>query len=313
MIVTGYIKLRKPILISGECLNKTFELEINSIKGYLKTPKLPPKYTSENEYHTHNLEHPDSDIKFTDDYIDWGETNSWPTGNSFVQNFLLEFEFINEEVFKNSIFKIEQEISNWIQRFTTNLYSSGYNIDLNLLTVHDEYQDNFNFFYRDTKTGNIKKAIEGKPSNLSVIVRDPLSIENFKMIINATSKYKNLRLEYILLKDAQQALSEKTYRKSVLDSASAIEVSLTNNLKNNLGLENGLLYEVLKMNNSISKKRKLLKYTGIKLPSHNYQRDLEDIRNRAIHAGRKPNQNEARKIYSIANEIIPILSPEKFE
>lgn len=313
MIVTGYIKLRKPILISGECLNKTFELEINSIKGYLKTPKLPPKYTSENEYHTHNLEHPDSDIKFTDDYIDWGETNSWPTGNSFVQNFLLEFEFINEEVLKNSIFKIEQEISNWIQRFTTNLYSSGYNIDLNLLTVHDEYQDNFNFFYRDTKTGNIKKAIEGKPSNLSVIVRDPLSIENFKMIINATSKYKNLRLEYILLKDAQQALSEKTYRKSVLDSASAIEVSLTNNLKNNLGLENGLLYEVLKMNNSISKKRKLLKYTGIKLPSHNYQRDLEDIRNRAIHAGRKPNQNEARKIYSIANEIIPILSPEKFE
>ena len=144
--------------------------------------------------------------------------------------------------------------------------------------------------------------------------KDAIDFDTFKSVINATSENKRLRLEYQLLKDSYKALLACEYRRSVLDCAAALEACLTSVLQEHLEIPNTNLRDrMLKENNSISKKRNLLKDIGIELPKANYQKDIEEPRNIAIHTGKSITSDRARKAYQTVICAIQKLIEDKFE
>ena len=49
------------------------------------------------------------------------------------------------------------------------------------------------------------------------------------------------------------------------------------------------------------------------MPDHNYKKEFEEIRNRAIHIGHLPNKQEAKKAYEIAKNVLDTLVLDRFE
>lgn len=77
-----------------------------------------------------------------------------------------------------------------------------------------EKPENFKFYGRDTIIVKLSSYV--------------IDFNNLQKVVNATSENKTLKQEYKLLKDSDKALNEKEYRKSILDSATALEICLTN-------------------------------------------------------------------------------------
>jgi len=119
-------------------------------------------------------------------------------------------------------------------------------------------------------------------------------------------------LEYMFLLESNRALQEYNYRKCILDSATALEIGLTNKLDSSLCEGEQFRRGLLKDYNSLAKKRKLLNSLNINLPV-NPQVDVEEVRNRTIHRGYNPSESEGRKAYETAKTILGIIVEEKFE
>lgn len=133
-----------------------------------------------------------------------------------------------------------------------------------------------------------------------------------KNVLKSTSQNKSLCDEYNLIKDSQIALENNEFRKSIFECASALELCLTNVLKRKLKVNNEKLKtHILKMNNSIEKKRKLLETIDIQLPPYNYQKDVSQIRNRAIHAGVDVSEKEAENAFAIVKQALDNLITNK--
>lgn len=107
-------------------------------------------------------------------------------------------------------------------------------------------------------------------------------------------------------------MQNKEYRKSIFECASALELCFTNVLIRKLKVNNEKLKtQILKMNNSIEKKIKLLENINIELPSNKYQSDVSQIRNRAIHTGVEVSEEEVENAYKIVKQSLDILVKNK--
>ena len=209
--------------------------------------------------------------------------------------------------------KIKEGIESWVNRFRANLFAFDYNIDSPSIKVDKNLSEICGFFYLHSQNGTPLNAFKKDMDNVKVFLSDPINIKLFKHTLKATSDNKQLLLEFQLLKEAHQSLQTDNYRKSILDSASALELSLTNAIKRELKIDEKLLDEILKMNNSIAKKIALIKFTRQKLPEYNFKKDIEDLRNKAIHIGKTPTEEEASKAYKIVKAVLEKLTIDKFE
>ena len=93
MKIIGHIKLKNPLTVKPECLDKEFDFSIDSILGKLRTPKLPQD--SSGLETGQNLEEPGLD-RFFNEEIFWGRVIQWSDGRSHVYNLKIEFE-VNDE------------------------------------------------------------------------------------------------------------------------------------------------------------------------------------------------------------------------
>ena len=159
---------------------------------------------------------------------------------------------------------------------------------------------------------NIEKLTK---KDVTLLLQPAPNKKDFELMENTFTDvfFEKSEAEFLDNFRANISLLEGNYRKSILDSSTAFELSLTNYLKRNLKIDQPLLDEFLRLNNSISKKRSILRLIGISLPNHNYSDDLENLRNRAIHIGKEPNSDEARKAFLIATEVVNLLSRERIE
>jgi HEPN domain-containing protein len=313
MKIVGYIKIEEGLHLTSECLDKSFSIAINGIKGTLLTPSLPLDYSIKESNLGAKLMQPKSQIQFREDGINWGRPISWPDGDSDVHGFMIEFDYSELAEVEEIGIKIKAGIENWIKRFRVNLFAFEYNIDSPGIKVENNLNDICEFFYKPNEKEGPLQAFENDPQKVNIFIYGPINLNDFEQTLKVTSDNKSLILEYQLLKEANLALKTENYRKSILDSASALELSLTNAIKREIKINEELLDEILKMNNSISKKKTLMKFTQYKLSEYNFQRDIEDIRNKAIHIGKTPTEIEARTAYLLVKEVIARLSIEKFD
>lgn len=311
MKITGHIKLSHPLTVKSDCLNKEFDLTINSVSGKISTPKLPEQ--SQGLETGQNLEEHGNKRFFRDDFF-WGRVIQWSDGRSHIYNFKTEFEFSDEKKVTEIGKELYEGLPTWILKFKDNLSALGHNLGLPTLIQNrtELEKENFDLFYKGSK--GIEQPY-APTSMLNMIARNSPGIDrkNLHYAIDLTSKNKRPILELSLLSDSNISLVEGDYRKSILDSSTACELALTNCLRREIKADQPLLDEILRLNNSLSKKRNLLKIIGINLPEHNYERDLEILRNRAIHIGKDPNMAEAKTAFNISNEVVNLLCQEKFE
>lgn len=313
MEIIVIVKLQNGLRLTYDCLGKSFGIKINGIQGTLLTPSLPPDLTKDSfSYCWPFLVQPKSHIKFSEDII-WGKPHTGTNDGSTLERFMIQFEYKNDLEFDQINHKIKDGIGSWINRFRENLFGFGHNIDSPGIKVKNSWQYDYDFYYTSKEAEKTISIFIKDPDEVYIYIEEPINMNEFEQTLAKTSENKRLILEYQLLKDANQSLLNDNYRKSVLDCATALELCLTNVLKKDLQIKGDLLDKILLMNNSITKKRGLMKYTKHILPKHNYEKDIEGLRNRAIHIGKTPTENEAKKAYEIVKEVVDILTIEKFE
>jgi len=313
MKIVGYIEFDESLRVPDECLGYQFPIMVDSFAGNLFTPikgvvGAPPVSSGDVD-----LEEPITDLKL-DLEIEWGRF----IGNNTSQLHAFKIEFnINESdggKFKECANKLYEGLAKWITRFKANLSAFGQSV--NTPTSFKNRKDFEKGMY-DIMYWNGSRLWH--PYDListgNLIVRfEKITLREFEQVLRLTSENRQPILELRLLDEARLALIKQDFRKSVLDSATAFELCLTNQLKRKLKVDQPLLDEILKSNNSIGKKRKLLSVINEALPTkYNYEQDIEVLRNRAIHIGTEPTEDEARNALKISREIVKDLCIDRFE
>jgi hypothetical protein len=115
---------------------------------------------------------------------------------------------------------------------------------------------------------------------------------------------------HLLLRDARAAANRRLLRRCVLDAATATEVVLSPLLVGLLDKAVGpsARQALVSDQTAISRKIPALVGLGISLPAH-LQRDLFNLRNKVIHAGRNPATGEARKALEAASAVLRTHAP----
>ncbi len=313
MEIFGYFKFKEGLNLCSDCLNKEYDIEISKYKGKLLTPLLIENFKTDKDNIREELLPPKSKFNVLDKKLNWGMPYSWPEGDSNVSRLLIELNIKEFNFSSKSKLKLEGEIENWINRFRINLFAYDYNIDTPALMEKKSTNDIFEFFELTGNDNVHKKYFEGTIPLVTINISDAIKECDLRNVINATSLNKKLVFEYQLLKDANNELMLENYRKSILDSATALEVSLTNAIIRDLEINETLLFHFLKKYNGLKQKRELLKLTKNTLPKLDYEKGIDKPRNEAIHSGKVPTKTEARNAYIIAKKAIDYLITGKFE
>jgi hypothetical protein len=311
MKIEGVIEFPNGIPIQFESLNQEFPIIISDVNGILSTP------TSETDFNIgiHNLLKPQNSTIKNKNFM-WGSIMAWPSGLSHMDACSIFFDVENEPD------KIGQKICNslgaWrkllIENFSL-LAERDLREPIISLTVNVGGAGQFSLFVNngiDRKSFQpddvISLAIYSKKTSY-------LGIDDIKNILCRTSKGESPKLSYYFLLDANRAISESNYRKSILDSATALEVCFSDVISEELNVTGKLKDYIFKKGDSLYKKRELLKALAIALPKteRDYQLDLESIRNKVIHSGYFPSRLEVIKGYNISKATIDDLIVNKFE
>ena len=311
MKIFGYFKFKEGLNLSSDCLNKEYNIQISKYKGKILTPFLIENFETDSDNIRINLLPPKSKLDCLDKRLNWGRPYSWPNGDSNVQTLKIELNIIEQNFSINSRKVLEKEIENWIDLFRLNLFAFNYNIDSPDLIEKISTREIFEFFSESNKSS----FFEGSIGSVTVYISEPIKENELKNVIDVTSLNKKLILEYQLLRDANKELLLENYKKSILDSATALEVSFTNAIKRDLEINEKLLLPILKKYNGLRQKRELLKLTKNTLPLKDnvYEKGIEKLRNDAIHSGKIPIKKEAMDAFIIAKKTIDSLIIDKFE
>jgi hypothetical protein len=311
MKLIGVFGFEESIALKAECLNRKIQINIDNFKGKLLTPSLPKEFSKNSVDFRKALIQPKSIISFNE-HQEWGRPYSWPSGDSELMNFMLEIETDDKKFDSEQKELLIDGTEKWIKRFKNNFYSFDYLLEYKGLKVISSSHVGFDYY---------SKAKGKKPERLQSNRKDHFEIKSldnaidfktFKNVLKSTSQNKTLCDEYLLIKNSQIAIENNEFRKSIFESASALELCFTNVLKRKLKVNNEKLKtHILKMNNSIEKKIELLKTIDIELPSNNYQKGVSEIRNRAIHAGVDVNEKEADNAFRIVKQALDNLIIDK--
>lgn len=313
MKITGFFELSEAIPVMADCLDQAFEININGFEGKILMPKLSNNFFEKSEGYRDFLLQQECEINFGEGE-DWGQPFSWPSGESYLSKFKIEIESPRSSILDDIKDDLLKETNRWIKRFEENLFVFGYHVGLPRIKEAGTYSKRFELYFKPDKESKPQRIISNNNHSVTVNIPNSIELNDFSKAIETASLNKNLCPEYKLLKDSQMALKTNEYRKSILDSATALELCLTNVLKRELIVENqDLLNKILKMNNSISKKRELLNILNINLPlpSPEYQDKVEGLRNKSIHAGIEISEEEAKIAYEIVAKTLGVLIIDK--
>jgi hypothetical protein len=315
MKIFGYFKFKEGLNLSSDCLNKEYNIQISKYKGKILTPFLIENFETDSDNIRINLLPPKSKLDCLDKRLNWGRPYSWPNGDSNVQTLKIELNIIKQNFSIKSKKELEKEIENWINRFRLNLFAFNYNIDSPSLIEKKSTREIFEFFSESITKNNKSAFFEEYIESVTVYISKPIKEKDLINVIDVTSSNKKLILEYQLLRDANKELLLENYKKSILDSATALEVSLTNAIKRDLEINEKLLLPILKKYNGLRQKRELLKLTKNTLPLKDkiYEKRIEKLRNEAIHSGKTPTKKEAKDAFIIVKKTIDSLITDKFE
>jgi hypothetical protein len=305
------VNFKKIISCTKECLND-FPIKISGVSGTLMMPRLPNPFVETDDRNYPPLISPRPNINFQmyDAPIDWGDVFQFPEGESTVKSAIIEFSDIHdpEKAKSQQIYKdfglwvdlVEQYVSlqtkqNAYRRFSIKSNYNGVNIYSSTQDSFERIQDNSHPSFAISIGGN----------------DELLQKTQFEFALNCASNRLPLKQEYNMLLDAYNANAKGDYRKALIDAASAVEIGLTSRIVSefrNQGISFGT--NLLKKFQMLSGRLELLKIVGVSIPDRNYQNNIIEPRNKAIHKGAFPTEEETRTALKEASQLLTFLSSE---
>jgi len=306
-----------------EVLGCEFNIKINELNGVLAFPRLPNDYREilrkEKLGETKLLRPQNADIKLCYDDILWGHFGN-SQGNSNVDRLAIWFP-CNYNECEQIANKLSDQINPYIDKFILFLEILSGNAFSQKTgnSIHIETKEFNHIQFLHMNENNIREfSPKGMNLKLDVIFNGEENFINYETVLNAinlTDNGYNHNLAHILLRDSINHKVNSENRKAILDASTSIEIALTRKIKSEFQAKNisGKLQEsLLKKYHSIGGRIELIQSLEIDLPCkiEEYKTFLAKIRNKAIHAGHNPNQEDAKKVIEIAKKTVKAFCKE---
>jgi len=315
MEIEGHIIFENEIAVTNECLGKEFPIVIAGFEGLLFTPLIKDSY--ENKDWT--LKPPLHGIGQYDNHFDWGSLIGWPNGNAIIRACKILFKNIDESLYEQVGNSIALELPKWRTLLIENIslmLKKDYRGSKRVSTIKTYGLGEFGLF-RDLEQ---KERFIPEQHKVMKFTFDGDKTQGFgkegiQEVLNDVSRGKTPLLPFYFLLDAERSIFDKSYRKSILDSATSVEVCFSFLINQHLPYNNEMNKYISSKHNSLRLKRELLKALKVDIPikEQTFIKDLDAHRNRVIHAGHYPNEHEATRTYNIAKETLYTLLPKKYE
>jgi hypothetical protein len=307
----GILSFAKPIYCAREVLGSRTPVTIGDVPAILAIPSLPEWAEDEKDPLGNALIAPQSaqGLKRGSVELHWGMPQAFPSGLSLVEKAVVEFP-LPPELNDDSSEKLHRSCTRWTQTFEsyvallTKNYASGLeveNIEESRLELLELCQ------------GEVTHIPD--PKNISLLVHVDQNHEGllFEQLLEAAelaSKQLLPRLQYRMLLESYRAMKEGDWRKTVIEAACAIEVSMTDRLEVELvksGFDNGPW--LMDHFRTLGRLYDLSEIVGIYFPSIDFKKEIVEVRNRMVHTACFPERKDAYQFLKKAEMIIEKLTP----
>jgi hypothetical protein len=320
MNLEGYIQFENKIPVLIDCLDQKYPISISGINGFLFTPKMFSGFNEISEHQLGPLQSPScGEVKYTNNFY-WGSVNSWPKGNSEIQTCSIIFPDIDEDEFEVVANLILNCLEEWRNLLVDNInvaLQGNYSGISRIINSTGSSFIGYTLFKKSSGTNNefITKKIQNQSISVVILNIKGFNQKSLQKILDETSLKKIPLLPFYFFLDAEKAELESNYRKSILDSATAIEVCFSMIIAKHLPSQNKFNKYIFSKHYSLSQKRDLLKALEVSLPftDKEYIVNIDKIRNRVIHGGYSPNTKEIVASLRITRQTIYTLLPLKYE
>ncbi len=245
----------------------------------------------------------------------WGSVTGWQStkGKRGIKTFYVKRVIIitEDSVTPHIAQKMLHALDDW-SRLICDWYEVLFQSDhySKSLEVTQHARDHWGVFINDK--GKIGGNLDCKhPINIALSRRDDPKIKpkGWERILNLAATESLPPEAHILLRDARRELISKNYRRSVLDAATAAEISLTKLRDDSLiGIDAKIVKLVQQKYQQISGLVEYLGKIDVVIPPR-IQQEIAEPRNLAIHQGLKPDEETAKTCIKKATEIIDLVFP----
>lgn len=295
------IKLKHSLSLPGELIGKSIPIIVSGERLRLILPTVSQSEGNQNVYGNFDkLVYRGKKFCKHDEEIESGQIISWPSLNGFVNLLVVESSCtILEKV-------TEDAIINWVFRLCKI-------IEVETLRPWGKSRPKAEF----TETISIfQKRKGGTSQKLEIFAQTPKSqVVNlrvkkyvfdgilFKKCCKLASKHFYPFYHWQFLLDAIFALEINDFRKAVLDSSTSLEMYFSQLIGDKVKGDKEFVDFLLRNLSGLRKKREALEAMRIEILKQDYPRQVENLRNKVIHAGYLPTEEEAVKCLTVVKHL----------
>jgi hypothetical protein len=308
----GILSFSKPIYCAREVLGSRTPVTIGDYPATLAMPLLPEWAPNAKDPLTSPLIAPQSaqGLKRGSSELHWGMPQQFPSGQSIVDRAVLEFQ-IPSEMKKDAYEILHRSCARWTQTFES--YVALLSRDC-ASGVEVENTEESRLELLELSSSTVTHISDPKKICLIVHIdqnRKGLLTEQLNEAAEYASKQLLPRLQYRMLLEAYRAMNEGDWRKTIIEAACAIEVSMTDRLEVELvksGFDNGPW--LMDHFRTLSRLYDLSEIVGIIFPKIDFKKEIVQIRNTMVHTACFPARKDAYQFLKKAELIIEKLTPQ---
>ncbi len=305
------VEVDGPIICAPDALGHSIPVSLGGVQGRLELPALPDWSTNNSDPLNSPLLGP-GDAKLWrqgDRLIDWGRPRSFPSGVSEAKKLLLYFD-VAESAVDAEADKIHRAYDNWRALLISYLeLVTKQRRRPELRVVGPESLDLF-FWSAKAKKGVPANAVHVSLEINALDENAALTRTQLLQICDLASRSIEVKLEHRLQLAAYRAYSSGDYRKAVIETAAAAEMSLTSAILRNfeaagINYGNGLL----KKFRTLGGRLELARLVQLPIPDLNLKSLLVEPRNQVVHQAHFVDERQSLKAVVATDEILGLLSP----
>lgn len=296
----GIVEFKQPLLCQTEALGSVFQIRIGQAEGQFELPALPIDSGRPSAPLREPLMPPANAKNWKEGSreILWGRrfVNQYPSGLPEIQRALLQFD-----VFPDQVAEISNSVYHHFEEWKTRLFDG---LDLfssrwipTGASLNSSIPDGLDLFLWN-ECGKPERPYTGGQISvctptISSLPEVPLTRLQFRDACKLASSNAALPVPYQFQLAAYRAIRDEDYRKAVIETAVATEITLTQVLEERLSKENvAANLQSFKQYKTLGGRVKLAEMMGLALPN-DIREALVDPRNAVAHLGHQSTKKEA--------------------
>lgn len=317
-IIIGDYKLKYALDCNIDLMGKVFDIQLGDITGKILFPKLAPDFIRALD--TGKLESTNSVIPgpicpidgFTSgnkqDFFGrthWGQTMSYPNGDTIVEHIMLEFSS-SENAVASEMQTVYNLIDNWFERLydiyeihSRKPIKSSTTKTPTLVKGYGFTNSNLLLYGADPLTKKLVPIHNDIDNNISISLdfsNGLLDYEQFSFLVNLANTQNELNFCYKFFLEGTRAFNEGDYKKAITVCAPALEATLLEGIKQFATRKNiYFLDKLLHKYRMLGGYFELAKDIQMDLPTNDYKDALVKLRNDVTHQGYSPAREETEK------------------